>query len=142
MYKVKSLDNNKPQIAQSNDQTSSDNDNYLFKYEGQVLHSLKEGQGKITWRADKKASSKLNIDDTEYYEGEWHKDQRHGYGKQKCFNGCTYEGYWKDDKMHGYGVYCRPFGKRYTYTGQFNEGKRHGFGRIDMHDGCIYEGEW
>jgi len=40
---------------------------------------------------------KLEYHNGDYYDGQWERDQRHGWGKFfSNATGYTYEGYWKD----------------------------------------------
>ena len=40
----------------------------------------------------------------EYYEGEWHADQRSGWGRMYYADGSVYEGEWLGDKRSGKGL--------------------------------------
>ena len=40
----------------------------------------------------------------EYYEGEWHADQRSGWGRMYYADGSVYEGEWLEDKRSGKGL--------------------------------------
>ena len=40
----------------------------------------------------------------EYYEGEWSRDKRSGWGRMYFANGSIYEGEWSQDKRHGQGL--------------------------------------
>jgi len=51
-----------------------------------------------------------------------------------------YEGDWHEDRMHGYGKYQYPSGA--VYTGQWTAGSMHGTGKMVYADGTSYEGEW
>jgi hypothetical protein len=97
------------------------------------------------------------------YEGEWLKNQPHGYGSltyangsqywgrfdhgrrqgqgmMKYSNGDEFEGTWQKDQPNGSGT------KRYAagsiYKGEFKDGQQHGEGRQTYVDGTYYQGSW
>lgn len=79
--------------------------------------------------------------DTEYYEGEWVKDQRSGWGRMCFSDGSIYEGEWKEDKQCGQGMYRLASENR--YEGEWRDGKKNGRGKFFYLDsGQVYEGVW
>ncbi len=97
------------------------------------------------------------------YQGEWLKDQPHGYGTltyatgaqywgrfehgrrhgqgmMKYENGDEFEGSWHKDQPHGQGI------KRYAagsvYEGEFKDGQQNGEGKQTYLDGTYYQGHW
>jgi hypothetical protein len=80
------------------------------------------------------------------YAGDWHNNQRDGFGTQVFSNGDKYEGGWRNDKMHGKGTYWKFVPSKggnetrpgtsikghlvKVYEGEYREGKRGGAGRL------------
>lgn len=84
------------------------------------------GQGIYQWK------------DGRRYEGEWHKDRKHGRGTYCWCDGDRYEGEYHDDKMDGYGCYYFSDGTR--YEGNWSQDQSHGQGTFLYADGARYEG--
>ena len=57
-----------------------------------------------------------------FYEGEYHKDQKHGFGIFRWSDGRQYSGYWAKGLQHGPGVYFKPAEKKTKY-GLWENGK-------------------
>lgn len=97
------------------------------------------------------------------YEGEWLKDQPHGYGSLTYANGSQYWGRFEHGRRHGQGMMKyengdefegswhkdQPQGtgtKRYAagsvYEGEFKQGQPQGEGKQTYVDGTYYQGHW
>ena len=61
---------------------------------------------------------------TEEYDGEWCKDQIHGYGVYKYKNGDVYDGYWDTGLYSGQGTYTCASGAK--YSGEWANNRMHG----------------
>ncbi|EER05832.1 MORN repeat-containing protein, putative [Perkinsus marinus ATCC 50983] len=84
----------------------------LEVYDGQWLHGLKHGEGRMEFR------------DGVVYEGEWREDLRHGRGVQ------VIDAASKTRLLYGY----------VKYDGEWDGGVRSGEGKIELTDGSVYEG--
>jgi len=101
------------------------------------------------------------------YRGEWHNDEKCGFGTQTNPGGSKYDGEflgnqyhgsgtlfvrrgkkrvkqyvgnWAYGKMDGFGTYYYESGE--TYKGNWERNKRSGQGRLEYPNGDYYEGEW
>lgn len=74
------------------------------------------------------------------YKGQWHGNQRHGYGSQKWPDGAKYEGEWKDNQAHGKGTFYHVDGD--MYEGDWRHDKANGYGIYLHANGARYEGNW
>lgn len=80
-------------------------------------------------------------EDGSVYDGEWQSDSKHGFGLMKYPDGSTYEGEWKDNLKHGYGVYI--YGNGDKYEGQWYNGARNGIGTYShIEEDCSFHGTW
>ena len=101
-------------------------------------------------------------EDGAVYTGDWHQDQRSGWGKHTFANGDWYEGEWANDTMHGQGrltitdgsyyecawqqgqpqkgKWCSADGKT-EYEGHFKGMLWHGFGVVHQRGVRKYMGE-
>lgn len=120
-------------------------------YEGEFRHGLKEGKGKwkkftVTQNNSRvypvslSGSSAKILEATQFlfYEGEYYKDKKHGYGEFSWATGNTYKGEYRDDEREGHGE------MRWTdnscYIGEWIRGIQHGYGKICFPDGSEKEG--
>ena len=89
-----------------------------------------------------KIVSKYNTGST--YNGEWLKNQKHGYGCKVWSNGNKYQGDWCLGKRNGTGTLWVMKQKklRKQYTGGWKDDQRHGYGVYYGKDGSKYEGDW
>ena len=94
------------------------------EYAGDVVGSIKNGQGTMTYS------------DGSVYSGTWVNDTRRGDGKMTYTNGDTYEGSWKNDQPDGKGTYTWAAG--HVYEGTWANGVRDGDGFYLKNDGTIY----
>ncbi|KAG4066064.1 hypothetical protein HA402_001311 [Bradysia odoriphaga] len=79
--------------------------------------------------------------DGSVYDGEWKSDSKDGFGLMTHPDGSTYEGEWKNNSKHGYGVYIYPNGDK--YEGQWYADLRHGIGTYThIEDDCSFHGTW
>ena len=78
------------------------------------------------------------------YNGEWLKNEKHGFGCQVWSNGNKYQGDWRWGKRNGTGTLWVMKNKKLQkqYTGGWKDNKRHGYGVYYAKDGSKYEGEW
>eukprot|EP00929_Paragymnodinium_shiwhaense_P000514 TRINITY_DN100756_c0_g1_i1.p1 TRINITY_DN100756_c0_g1~~TRINITY_DN100756_c0_g1_i1.p1 ORF type:complete len:297 (+),score=60.98 TRINITY_DN100756_c0_g1_i1:101-991(+) len=99
-------------------------------YIGQLVHGQRHGRG--VWRAD-----------MEQFEGQWERDQRHGFGRQLWEDGRLFEGYFEEGKFHGRGrmEWHSPEGLM-IYEGEYVKDMKHGRGKYTWPDGRSYDGEW
>ena len=116
-----------------------------------------EGYGLLIWKGDK-------------YEGQFHKNKKHGFGKMihgkealGLTAGMIYEGEWFMGKVQGQGTATWPDGLVYVgmwkdstpngpgtstfksgrkFTGVYKDGMKQGEGTLIMADGSKYVGEW
>jgi hypothetical protein len=79
-------------------------------YKGSWKRDQYHGQGSLT------CLSGL----VQFYNGEWHQNQRQGSGILRFFNGDLYEGHFKDNKFHGSGTYS--FGSGNSVKGKWSKG--------------------
>ena len=85
---------------------------------------------------------KIELENGEYYIGEFKNDLRNGKGILYYSNGnIQYEGDWINDNAEGNGKYIWENGQ--YYIGQYKNGLKHGKGTIFYSNGNIkYEGDW
>jgi hypothetical protein len=98
-----------------------------FKYEGEFLDGLKQGNGVYVW------------DNGDRYDGIFAQDRPDGRGKYHFANGDTYEGEVKAGVIVGRGTYATKAGD--VFDGSFAGGKPHGVGVYRFANGDRYEGE-
>jgi len=106
--------------------------NYKLTTEGV---KVREGKGKLIHPTN---------DNTEYgqefYDGDWHNDQMHGFGVYNYSNGDIYEGEWEKNLHSGYGKYLFTDGSK--YEGEWKEHKMHGSGKYLDINGVMWAGEF
>ena len=127
----------------------------LFKYVGEILNNLADGQGMMTYKSgltnigefkkgieDGKVISK-DAQGNVIYIGERKDGLRHGKGSMyipHSFPRQSYIGQFSEDEINGYGKY--DYGDR-VYEGTFFRGLRHGQGTEVYKDGSTkYSGSW
>jgi len=78
------------------------------------------------------------------YEGEWKKDERHGWGKIAWTTGGYYIGQWFANAKQGFGFQSYGGGKWEgdTYSGYWRNSSREGKGTYLWNNGDRYEGYW
>ena len=81
-----------------------------------------------------------NYNDNSFYEGEFSRDSRDGYGYYQYAGGDKYLGLWKNDKFNGIGTYIYSNGER--FEGTYQEGLREGHGKFYAFNGGIYDGSF
>lgn len=74
------------------------------------------------------------------FEGEFHYDKPHGWGKKVFTSGDRHEGTYVNGKREGWGQYLWCNGDK--YTGNYKEGKMHGKGTFHWANGGSYVGQW
>eukprot|EP00439_Symbiodinium_sp_Y106_P030495 s790_g3.t1 len=67
------------------------------------------------------------------HECQWHKDERHGPGREYWADGTVFRGHYVHGLRHGHGVMTWPEGSR--YTGLFERGRANGDGELVRTDG-------
>jgi len=99
-------------------------------YDGQILDGERHGRG--VWRSQ-----------SESYQGEWFRDNRHGKGRQAWDDGRSYEGQFRVGKFHGFGrmEWSTPQGLM-SYEGEYCDDLKHGDGKYSWPDGRVYDGQW
>ena len=75
-----------------------------------------------------------------FFNGDYKRETRYGYGKMTYYSGDVYSGEFVDDKMHGRGKYISSNGD--VYEGEWRNGQKYGKGRHRYSNGYVYEGEW
>ena len=76
-----------------------------------------------------------------YYEGDYLKNQKHGYGTYVYSDGSSYSGEWLFGLWHGNGILRHSNGN--IYSGDFVEGKKEGKGSLRINDENVFvAGEW
>lgn len=98
-----------------------------FKYEGEFLDGLKQGNGVYIW------------DNGDRYDGRFVADRPEGTGKYHFANGDSYTGEVKAGVIVGRGTYTTKGGD--VFDGSFASGKPHGVGVYRFANGDRYEGE-
>eukprot|EP00605_Chrysophyceae_sp_TOSAG23-4_P000684 GSChrysophyteH1.ASY1.ANO1.768.1 assembled CDS len=152
----------------------------VYEYIGEVKDGKRHGKGAY-WRNDKSGKcvdvfvgnfeNDMREGDCQFfhlakgstYNGEWHKDTKHGQGtftwasgerytgqyadglmegkgKYVFASGAVYEGEWHKGTKHGQGTFTWASGER--YTGQYADGLMEGKGKYVFASGAVYEGEW
>lgn len=78
------------------------------------------------------------------YRGEWHNDEKCGFGTQTNTGGSKYDGEFHANLYHGSGtLFVRRGNKRVKqYVGNWTYGKMNGFGTYFYENGDIYKGNW
>lgn len=125
-------------------------------YEGQTVHFLRHGIGKLTYGGGDIYQGEFHFDDMEgkgtytylsgdRYVGEFSKNLKHGKGTYTWVAGSdgtfdTYEGEYVTGKRCGKGIYTWADGTR--YEGEFAEDAKDGKGKITFPDGASYEGDF
>ncbi|TNV83501.1 hypothetical protein FGO68_gene11606 [Halteria grandinella] len=74
------------------------------------------------------------------YQGQWQRNNRHGYGIHKWADGDSYQGEYKDHNMHGQGIYRWADGD--SYDGLWQNDNKHGLGRYTYSSGEYQQGQW
>ncbi|KAJ9460804.1 Phosphatidylinositol 4-phosphate 5-kinase 8 [Diplonema papillatum] len=77
-----------------------------------------------------------------FYEGQWLKGKRHGFGKTTIVDDgeMEYEGFFSRDLFHGFGT--KRFDNGEVYEGGWKHGKEHGLGQWSFADGSTVYGTW
>lgn len=70
---------------------------------------------------------RLELENGDFYEGEFHNGMFHGKGRLVQSGGKMYEGAWRNNKREGKGMEVWPDGKR--YQGKFRNDKKNGYGK-------------
>jgi hypothetical protein len=122
-------------------------------YEGQFIHGVKNGTGKIwdsngkltgdgIWENDQiiEGFGSIKYSDGCLYCGELKSGLRNGKGVNLWPDGATYDGNWINNERNGFGDQLYAEGTK--YIGEFKNGCRHGKGIYTWLDGDQYEGEW
>lgn len=99
-------------------------------YSGQI-NEIGEfhGKGKKTWS-----------DDGTFYEGDWYRNEMHGFGKKTFDSGSYYEGEFQHDSYCGHGEYHSDDG--WHTEGEYKNNKLNGKGKYYFSSGTVYEGEF
>lgn len=71
---------------------------------------------------------RLELENGDFYEGEFHNGMFEGKGRLVQSGGKMYEGAWKCNRREGKGMELWPDGKR--YQGKFKEDKKNGYGEV------------
>ena len=86
------------------------------------------GEGKYIWTTG------------EFYDGQWKKGLKEGYGVWKGVANDTYIGEWKDNKPYGFGKHV--WGSLDQYEGEWKACLRHGQGCDKFQNDDMYVGEY
>ena len=78
------------------------------------------------------------------YRGEWHNDEKSGFGTQTNPGGSKYDGEFQGNVYHGSGTLFVRRGKKRVkqYVGNWAYGKMNGFGTYFYESGEVYKGNW
>lgn len=101
-----------------------------FVYEGGIKNGFFEGKGKYYDSKNPKI----------YYDGDWKKNLKSGYGKEAFKDGSIYEGQFKNGKQNGKGKLVLSDGKK--FEGDFKDGNIKGEGKFYYSEESYYSGEW
>ncbi|XP_069590333.1 radial spoke head 10 homolog B isoform X1 [Ranitomeya imitator] len=89
----------------------------LVSYAGEWFMGARHGKGAIYY----------DTEGTSWYEGDWKRNRKEGWGVQRFPSGNIYEGQWKNDKFHGEGR-MRWLSSNEEYMGQWEHGVQNGAG--------------
>ncbi|XP_073399170.1 radial spoke head 10 homolog B isoform X1 [Dendrobates tinctorius] len=89
----------------------------LVSYTGEWYMGMRHGKGAIYY----------DTEGTSWYEGDWKRNRKEGWGVQRFPSGNIYEGQWKNDKFHGEGR-MRWLSSNEEYVGQWEHGVQNGPG--------------
>ena len=98
------------------------------KYKGDLLGSIRQGIGKMTWP------------NGNTYTGQWLNDNPHGYGLSTWNDGSQYIGFYKSYCKEGVGQYV--WSDKNVYIGEWLDDTMDGIGKYMYADGRVYVGEW
>ena len=116
------------QLKQNKNKSRSRDILNQITYNGDIKNFKKEGFGE-------------EICQDYVYEGQFHKDKKHGKGKIKYIqSGDKYEGDFYDGIINGYGKY--EWANKCVYIGNFLNGEMDGKGLFKWPDGSEYEGDY
>lgn len=116
-------------------------DNVFYTYNG-VTKRGKIVQGKFVEEniSVPKGEFKKENYDNGYYEGEFSKGKRNGFGTYRWNSGSRFEGNWVNDVRTGFGKFFWTDGAR--YEGEWANDKMNGYGVYYAASGSIYRGQW
>lgn len=78
---------------------------------------------------------------SDFYDGEYSKDQKEGFGKVTYSNGDEYAGNWRKNMRHGHGTYFyKATGMR--YDGDWENNSKNGNGVLTFSNGDIMDSGW
>jgi len=75
-----------------------------------------------------------------YYEGDWKKDVKHGFGTERFIDGSIYEGQYSRNTRNGRGTLRLPIGE--VYVGDLKDNLMHGKGKYTWTSETHYTGDW
>ena len=98
----------------------------------QLIYSKKKmvfrGQTTDTARDRPNGVGRLEMENGDFYEGEFHLGKFHGQGRLMQKSGKMYEGGWKENRREGKGKELWPDGK--LYEGNFEADQKCGYGKF------------
>uniref|UniRef100_A0A8C5PUZ8 Uncharacterized protein n=1 Tax=Leptobrachium leishanense TaxID=445787 RepID=A0A8C5PUZ8_9ANUR len=112
-----------------------------IRYEGQVSKAIRNGKGLLLssdrhvlyvgewYRGARhgKGTIYYNPEQTSWYEGDWVKNKKEGWGIQCFKSGNIYEGHWKNNNFSGEGI-MKWLSSNEEYSGQWLNGIQNGHG--------------
>jgi len=99
------------------------------KFIGQLIDAAREGPGIL--------QSAFKYD----YEGEFHRNEMHGHGIRRYYNGDVYEGESQDGWMEGKGV--MRYADKWIFDGSWEKDMKHGSdGVLVLHGWGKFKGDW
>jgi hypothetical protein len=78
---------------------------------------------------------------SDFYDGEYAKDQKEGNGKVVYSNGDEYTGSWRKNMRHGHGTYFYR-ALNLTYEGEWENNSKSGYGQMTFSNGDIMHSGW
>merc|ERR1712039_875017 len=75
-----------------------------------------------------------------WYEGQFTKSQKEGYGRYRWEGGCEYLGTWANNVIGGYGMCIATDGR--LFMGMWRQSAMHGIGKYIWPDGKEYSGQY
>ncbi|MCL2322439.1 MAG: hypothetical protein FWC47_10120 [Oscillospiraceae bacterium] len=108
--------------------TGVDYNGIKWTYTGSIANECFHGHGKLEW------------DNGNKYDGEFHFGNRTGRGTYKWANGDRYTGDWLNNRCTGRGTFKWANGTQ--YFGEWSNDLRNGKGLFKMENGDQYDGDW